>query len=259
MRWPRSVDRSRAGRRGGSSPGPSIDLTAHAYLEKEFFLEGTATRYRPRPGTELGIDGRWDVEAVETSNFKTRFAVYRPVDPAVVQRNRARLLEQRLGRVRRLQHGQPRDPESGFAYAAVTAQRAGVHGMGDHPMGLVQWDPERYGSLSIPSDDDHDIFTQAARLVGADRPRSPIDPLEGLDVRHVVAIGGSQSAGRLATYINAVQPLERVFDVSCRSSTSARARPSRWATTCSTRPSRASAGACRGCHAGCAATSTPRS
>ena len=31
-------------------------------------------------------------------------------------------------------------------------------------------------------------------------------------MRHVVAIGGSQSAGRLATYINAVQPLEGVFD-----------------------------------------------
>jgi hypothetical protein len=104
--------------------------------------------------------------------------------------------------------------ESGFGYAAVTAQRAGVHGMGDHPMGLVQWDPERYGSLSIPSDDySYDIFTQAARAVAPDRPRSPIDPLGGLEVRHLAAIGGSQSAGRLATYINAVQPLDPVFDL----------------------------------------------
>jgi hypothetical protein len=33
-----------------------------------------------------------------------------------------------------------------------------------------------------------------------------------LDVRHVVAQGGSQSAGRLATYINAVHPLADAFD-----------------------------------------------
>ena len=58
----------------------------------------------------------------------------------------------------------------GYAYVAVTAQRAGVHGMGEHPIGLVQWDPERYRTLSIPSDDySFDIFTQAARTVSAER------------------------------------------------------------------------------------------
>ena len=45
----------------------------------------------------------------------------------------------------------------------VTAQRVGVHGVGEYPMGLVTWDPDRYASLSIPSDDySYDIFTQAA-------------------------------------------------------------------------------------------------
>ena len=40
------------------------------------------------------------------------------------------------------------------------------------------------------------------------------DPIlfEGLDVRWVRAEGASQSAARLQTYINAVQPVERVID-----------------------------------------------
>jgi hypothetical protein len=44
------------------------------------------------------------------------------------------------------------------------------------------------------------------------RPVSPIDPLGGLAVRRLLGVGGSQSAGRLATYINAVQPVEGIFD-----------------------------------------------
>jgi hypothetical protein len=67
--------------------------------------------------------------------------------------------------------------------------------------------------LSIESDDySYDIFTQAARVIGRDRPRGPVDPLGGLDVRHLVAQGGSQSAGRLATYVNAVHPVAHAFD-----------------------------------------------
>ena len=41
---------------------------------------------------------------------------------------------------------------------------------------------------------------------------SGIDPLGGLPVKRVIAIGASQSAGRLATYVNAIHPLGRVFD-----------------------------------------------
>jgi hypothetical protein len=201
------------GSKGRVFAGPAIDLNAHGYQENEFFLEGTATRYRPRPGTELGLDGRWTVEAAETSIFKTRVVVYRPVDTQSFNGTVLVSWNNVSAGFDGYNMDSPEILDSGFAYAAVTTQRAGVHGMGDHPMGLVQWDPERYGTLSIPSDDySYDIFTQASRLVGSDRPRSPIDPLEGLDVRHVVAIGGSQSAGRLAAYINAVQPLEGVFD-----------------------------------------------
>ena len=103
--------------------------------------------------------------------------------------------------------------ENGYAYVAVYAQRVGVHGQSDNPQGLRAWDPQRYGSLSIPSDDySFDIFTQVANLVAPDRPRGTLDLMGGLDVRRLIAQGASQSAARLASYLNAVQPITRRFD-----------------------------------------------
>ena len=104
--------------------------------------------------------------------------------------------------------------EEGYAYVAVSAQRVGVHGRAENPQGLRAWDPERYGSLSISSDDySFDIYTQAADARGTgSRHRADLDPMGGLEVRRLVAQGASQSAARLATYWNAVQPLTRRFD-----------------------------------------------
>jgi hypothetical protein len=201
------------GARGWPFGRPSLDLEARGYQEEEFFVEGTATRYQPRLGTEIGRDGRWYVEAVETTPYKSRFVVYRPVEPRAFNGTVLVSWNNVSAGFDGYTVDSPEILDSGFAYVAVTTQRAGVHGMGDNPMGLVAWDPDRYGSLSITSDDySYDIFTQVARLVASNRSRSPIDPLRGLDVRHLVAIGGSQSAGRLATYINAVQPIALVFD-----------------------------------------------
>ena len=57
--------------------------------------------------------------------------------------------------------------EGGYAFVGVTTQRVGVHGIAPMNLGLVDWDKDRYGSLSISSDDySFDIFTQAARAVG---------------------------------------------------------------------------------------------
>jgi hypothetical protein len=92
-------------------------------------------------------------------------------------------------------------------------QHVGVHGFPSNSQGLAAWDPERYGSLRIPTDDaSFDIFTQVARAVGAKRDQAGVDPLAGLDVRKVIGLGASQSAGRLGTYVNAIQPREHAFD-----------------------------------------------
>lgn len=103
--------------------------------------------------------------------------------------------------------------DEGFAYVGVSTQRVGVHGFAADPHGLLAWDPERYAGLHVDDNTlSYGIFTEAARAVAPDRPTDVVDPLGGLDVQRLVGSGGSQSAGRLVTYINAVHPLTRVFD-----------------------------------------------
>ena len=206
------------GSHGWPFAAPVLDLGAHGYRVEEYFLEGEATRYRRAAGSELGRDGRWRVEPAGTAPYCTRMLVLRPEDPArfngtvLVNWNNVSAGYENLGG-----GDSPEVLEGGYAFVAVSAQRAGVHGLPDNPQGLVAWDPERYGSLSVTSDDfSYDIFSQAARSVapvhsGDDTFGGP-DPLGGLEVRRLVAEGASQSAGRLATYLNAVQQHDGLFD-----------------------------------------------
>jgi hypothetical protein len=89
----------------------------------------------------------------------------------------------------------------------VSAQRVGVHGLpGTEQFALRGWDPERYGTLDHPGDDfSFDIYTHAARSIGPAM-------WGGAEPRKLVASGGSQSAMRLRTFANAIQPMERLFD-----------------------------------------------
>jgi hypothetical protein len=92
----------------------------------------------------------------------------------------------------------------------VSVQRVGVEG-GTNLMGidmsLKSQNPQRYSTLNHPGDAyAYDIFTQAGRLA-----RNP-DLLRGLHAEHVIALGESQSALFLTTYINAVDPLAPVYD-----------------------------------------------
>ena len=89
----------------------------------------------------------------------------------------------------------------------VEVPEAQARGLGQ---GLRRMDPERYGDLHHPGDAfAYDIFTQVARGL-----RSPVelDPLDGLEVERVLAVGESQSAFTLTTYVNGVQPLTEQFD-----------------------------------------------
>jgi hypothetical protein len=80
----------------------------------------------------------------------------------------------------------------GYAYMGVSAQAVGV-------AYLKSWDPVRYADLVHPNDGDFDIFNQAIKAL-----RSPgaVNPVRGLQVRRVIAIGQSQSAAKLADYLN---------------------------------------------------------
>jgi Alpha/beta hydrolase domain len=202
--------------RGGSHGWPfgaaTVDLAAQGYVEEEYFVEGVAPRYRLLG--EPTRDGRWAAERGGSDPFKTRVVVRRPLDAArfngtlIVEWNNV------SAGCEIFEAGDtPVIFDDGFAYAGVSAQHVGVHGFANNPNGLVAWDPERYGTLHVDDDGlSYGVFAEVTRVLGADRPTAPIDPLGGLAVRRLLGAGGSQSAGRLATYINAVEPIERLFD-----------------------------------------------
>ena len=193
---------------------PTADLHPLGYRADEYFVEGQADRFGPTAGTELGRDGRWSVEPVERAAYKTRMVVLRPVDAAAFNGTVVVLWNNVSAGYENFTGGDsPEVFENGYAYVAASVQRVGIHGQPDNPQGLRDWDPKRYGTLSIPSDDySFDIYTQIANLVAPDRPRDVLDPMGGLEVRRIVAQGASQSAARLASYLNGVQPLTRRFD-----------------------------------------------
>ena len=176
---------------------PILDVEQHGYREDEFFLEGIATRYRLVGASEPSWDGRWDVEPAGTAPFTTRLIVQRPVDADRFNGTVVLLWNNVSAGFDTSGLGDTIELLDGYAIVGATTQRVAVDGMGENPQGLLAWDAERYGSLSIPSDDySFDIYTEAARAVGPDRSVATVDPLGGLHVRQVIAYGSSQSAGR---------------------------------------------------------------
>jgi hypothetical protein len=190
-------------------------------MEEEFFFEGTATQFALGSGIdEYTADGRWTVEPADRQPFRTRMLVIRPKRPAdfngsvIVEWNNVSGGERMLNGPRASKFVQ-----DGFALVGVSAQSVGVEGSLDHPLAalgqlpaLKTNDPARYETLRHPGDDySYDIFTQAGQLLCPHRP-TDIDPLGGLDVRHLIATGGSQSGARLGTYINGIHLTQPLFD-----------------------------------------------
>jgi hypothetical protein len=192
------------GRPFTSSPVPLADA---GYVEQEYFLSGTATGYLP-VGT-WGSDGRWKVRPAETAPYKTRILVRRPASPA---RFNGVVVVEWLN----VSFNADVDPDflyasqellrAGYAWVGVSAQQLGVQG----PDGLANWDPARYGALHHPGDTfSYSIFSQAAAaLLYGHRGPSPLGPLHP---RALIADGESQSASRMVTYANAIQPVDRLF------------------------------------------------
>jgi hypothetical protein len=190
-------------------------------VENEYFASGTATSYQAGATPE---SGEWSLRPDATAGYRTRIVVRLPRDP---QRFNGTVVVEWLN----VSAGSDTDPDfayaaaefdrSGYAYVGVSAQQAGVEGskLGDvasqllpgvHVSGLRRADPARYASLHHPGDAySYDIYTQVARAL-----RSPgkLDVLDGLRPQRVIAIGESQSAARLTTYVNGVQPLTHEFD-----------------------------------------------
>lgn len=193
----------------------AFDLGALGYREDEYFLSGTASSYQlPTPATP---DGRWNAAPAATAPYATRMVVIRPADP---QKFNGTVLVEWLN----VTAGQDAPADwmvahremirKGYAYVGVSAQKVGVEG-GDAIMvaggaSLKKADPVRYGALSHPGDAYcYDIFSQAGAALEAPNASGMLGPLVP---KRVLAIGESQSAAFLTTYVNAVDPLAKVYD-----------------------------------------------
>jgi Alpha/beta hydrolase domain len=193
----------------------------YGYTEDEWFVSGEATAYAP-VGT-LEVDGAWTVEPTTTAPYKTRIIVRHPIDPE--DYNGITLVEWN-----NVSAGRDSDPDFGFlhpeifsegyAYVSVSAQRVGIEGGGalvavpgvpaEALVALKEWDPERYAPLSHPGDEySYDIYSQIGAIAEG---RADANPLADFPPTAVIAIGESQSAFRLVSYVDAVQPLSDTFD-----------------------------------------------
>ncbi|OBH09724.1 alpha/beta hydrolase domain-containing protein [Mycobacterium sp. E1747] len=191
----------------------AFDIGSVGYAAEEFFISGTASSYAPKG--ELGPDGRWDVKPSGTADYTTRIVAITPTEPA--RFNGTALVEWLnvsggidAPAVWMMAHREI--VRAGYAYVAVSAQKVGIDGGASllgMDMSLKTQDPARYGGLHHPGDAfAFDIFSQAGELV---RDRGD-GILGGLHPQRVIGIGESQSAMFLTTYVNAVDPLARVYD-----------------------------------------------
>lgn len=190
-----------------------FDLATVGYTEEEYFLTGTASAYASP--TELTTDGAWDVEPAGTADYATRVVVRRPSDPSdfngtvlVEWLNVSGGLD--AGPIWTLAHVEM--IRAGYAWVGVSAQAQGVMGGGTSigaTRALKTAAPDRYATLSHPGDDySYDIFSQAGAVVWEQSDLV----LGALDPEHVLALGESQSAFRLSTYVDALDPLHQVYE-----------------------------------------------
>jgi Alpha/beta hydrolase domain len=177
-----------------------VDLARQRYVEQEFILSGAADAYSVT-GALVGQD----------VPYRTRIVVRRP------ERNRE-FNGTVLVEWQNVTAGYDLDAlwspdqimDRGYAWVGVSAQRVGVDQ-------LAGWSPARYGALDVTGgrtfladEMSYDVFSQAAKAL--QEPQG-VDALGGLRVENVLAIGASQSAGRMVVYYNSVLPqIEPVFD-----------------------------------------------
>lgn len=181
------------------------DLASYGYVEEEFFIEGTANRYNsPAQTTATVID--------KDHPYKTRIVVRRPAD---AKRFNGTVLVEWYNVTNNFDaenmwfFAWEQMLRAGYAWVGVSTQQAGV-------VALKTFSTERYGTIDVNRAGtvmadalSYDIFSQAGQAI-----KSPkgVDVLGGLKPARVFAIGESQSANRLSTYVNSINPLAGVYD-----------------------------------------------
>ncbi|MFT3900914.1 MAG: alpha/beta hydrolase domain-containing protein [Gordonia sp. (in: high G+C Gram-positive bacteria)] len=183
-----------------ATPGP--DLAALGYTEVEYAAGGTVAGLTP--------DG-----PAPPADFTTRVLLRRPADPAAFS---GTVVVEWLN----VSSGADAAPEytyladeivrAGHAWAGVSAQYTGVEGgeaavgLADAAGGLAAKDAERYGAMHHPGD--AYCFDMFAAVAAGLRD----GPLADLAVARLLAVGESQSAMALTTYVRSFAPVHHVFD-----------------------------------------------
>src|SRR5438067_2642093 len=193
-------------------------LSDFGYVEQEFFFDGTANRYdAPAPSGGIGNNAASATTANIVATgipYRSRLLVRRPIDAA---RFNGVVVVEWLN----VTNGYDTDVHwlyqkefflrAGYAWVGVSAQNAGLS---NQPNGLKNWSPTRYGTLNVNANGtltgdvlSYDIYSQAAQAIR----RLPV-VMGGLPVQMLIAIGQSQSAGRLGIYLNAIHVRDPIYD-----------------------------------------------
>jgi hypothetical protein len=196
----------------------ALNLPSKGYVEQEFLVSGVANRYRikdPLKTAEL-VDGG--------QAYTTRILVRRPTNPA--RFNGVVVVEWynvTLGQDIDFVFSGTRNHllDKGYAWVGVSAQLIGANA-------LKTANPARYGSINLVASNvdpnggtldarsdvlSWDVYTQIATALRKPAGPGAARPLGNLRPKLVIAAGESQSAARLSSYYNSIQPLyPDVFD-----------------------------------------------
>jgi hypothetical protein len=186
-----------------------FDLGRLGYQASEFFVDGNAHSYHGV--APLAAEGTWTVEAdPTTAPFRTRVQVLKPANP---RRFNGTVYVEWMN----VSAGLDTTPDwlmshvemarQGAVLVAVSAQAVGVE------QAKTQY-PDRYGpagaNLVHPGDSySYDIFSQVGESL---RNETSTYFGDRYRVRRLIAMGESQSAGRMVTYVNALARSEGVYD-----------------------------------------------
>ncbi|BBX05105.1 alpha/beta hydrolase domain-containing protein [Mycolicibacterium moriokaense] len=174
----------------------AYDPATLGYGAEEFFVSGSAESYA----------------SDDTADYTTRIVVLQPLDRTAFN---GTVIVEWLNvsggldapAVWSMAHREI--ARSGYAYVGVSAQQVGIEGgtsLVGMDMSLKTQNPERYSQLHHPGDEySYDIYTQVGRLIRG-------GAIDGLGPETVLAVGESQSAVFLTTYINVVDPEAATYD-----------------------------------------------
>jgi hypothetical protein len=193
------------------------NLAAHDYVEQEFVAAGTAHAFS---ATSAPSDGRWSITPTTSAPYRTRILVRRPANPknfsgtVVVE-----WMNESAGEsAPDWDYLNPQIMNAGDAWVGVSAQSLGVDGgksllnggqVSGTVQGLVQQEPERYGSLHQPGDQySFDVYDQVAHGLRDSVSKA----LGSLHPHHILAVGESQSAIYLTTFADALEPHSYPYD-----------------------------------------------